>query len=83
MTQARRESGRLAADGRYGLDKFTTFLAGGRTGLGMPPEYGAIAGATLRFLLPVDFLASEADGVASNPRGHSEVILGEIGAIPV
>jgi hypothetical protein len=71
MTQARRESGRLAADGRYGLDKFTTFLAGGRTGLGMPPEYGAIAGATLRFLLPVDFLASEADGVASNPRGHS------------
>src|SRR5690348_4798303 len=32
MTQARRESGRLASDGGWGADTFTTFLTGGRKG---------------------------------------------------
>ena len=35
MTQARRESGRLASDGGCRADTFTTFLAGGRKSPGI------------------------------------------------
>jgi hypothetical protein len=41
MTQARRESGRLASDDGCRADTFTAFLAGGRKGPGKPPEYEA------------------------------------------
>src|SRR3954447_11866271 len=57
MTQARRESGRLASDGGCRADRFTTFLVGGRKGLGSRENTKSLAGTTLRFLLPVDLLA--------------------------
>jgi hypothetical protein len=52
MTQARRESGRLASDGEYRMDTFTTFLAGGRKS----QNTKHVAAATLRFVLSFDSL---------------------------
>ena len=76
MTHERRESSKLvSSDGGWRADTFTTFLVGGRKGLGSRENTKPLAGTTLRFLLPLKLLAVAlaTTGKSSHVKSNSPV----------